>query len=82
MQLVNVSRDDADEYSCVVTNAAGRVVADFSLVVQWPPTIVDNSDYNDGHVHLLEGDPMSLICNVNANPTADVSPIFNLCSVR
>ncbi|XP_077287306.1 hemicentin-1-like [Arctopsyche grandis] len=72
MKLVNVSRDDADEYSCVVTNAAGRVLADFSLVVQWPPTIVDDGDDNDGHIHVLEGDPMNLICNVNANPTADI----------
>ncbi|XP_051950032.1 hemicentin-1 [Xyrauchen texanus] len=69
LEILNVQVSDTANYQCVAENKAGAVERLYSLSVQVPPRIMGQREED---VSVLEGHMISLLCDVQAYPPADI----------
>ncbi|XP_027579260.2 hemicentin-1 [Pipra filicauda] len=71
LRLTHTGAADAGRYTCVVTNAAGRLAKDFHLAVLVPPGIVGENKLED--VRVKEKHTVTLTCEVTGSPVPQIS---------
>uniref|UniRef100_A0A8C6YIL3 Hemicentin 1 n=1 Tax=Nothoprocta perdicaria TaxID=30464 RepID=A0A8C6YIL3_NOTPE len=71
LRLTHTSVEDAGQYTCVVTNAAGEARKDFDLSVLVPPGIVGENKLED--VKVKEKHSVTLTCEVIGNPVPQIT---------
>ncbi|NWX99119.1 HMCN1 protein, partial [Nothoprocta ornata] len=71
LRLTHTSVEDAGQYTCVVTNAAGEARKDFDLSVLIPPGIVGENKLED--VKVKEKHSVTLTCEVIGNPVPQIT---------
>ncbi|CAH0591436.1 unnamed protein product [Chrysodeixis includens] len=74
LKLINVQPRNAGSYKCVVSNAHGTIVKEFSLNVLVPPFI---SEFDMLDVQLKEGVNATLECNARGVPKPNITWTFN-----
>ncbi|XP_069039515.1 hemicentin-1 isoform X2 [Lepisosteus oculatus] len=70
LQIDMVQSSDMAGYLCVAENKVGSAEKLFSLTVQVPPRIVGA---NPEHISVIEGHMVSLLCDVQAYPSPEIS---------
>ncbi|XP_077571540.1 hemicentin-1 [Stigmatopora nigra] len=70
LQLLSVQVSDMAGYLCIAENKVGSVEKLFSLTVQVPPRILGPKEEQ---VTVTEGHMVSLLCDVQAYPTPDIT---------
>ncbi|XP_074858282.1 hemicentin-1 isoform X3 [Carettochelys insculpta] len=70
LRLTHTRVEDAGQYTCVVTNAAGEVRKHFGLSVLVPPGIVGENKLED--VKVKEKHSVTLSCEVIGNPVPQI----------
>ncbi|XP_029819877.1 hemicentin-1, partial [Manacus vitellinus] len=71
LRLTHTGAGDAGRYTCLVTNAAGRLAKDFHLAVLVPPGIVGENKLED--VRVKEKHTVTLTCEVTGSPVPQIS---------
>ncbi|KAI5635231.1 immunoglobulin domain-containing protein [Phthorimaea operculella] len=73
LQILNITRQNASTYACVVTNVIGSSYSNIIVNVEWPPRFIDTK--SDAEV--IRGDDWYFDCGADAKPQAKTKWLFN-----
>lgn len=64
-------------YEVQVSNKLGKIMRNFSIVVEFPPKISENLEQENRTIVTLEKNPVKITCQVNGNPKPEVHWVHN-----
>ncbi|XP_069163060.1 hemicentin-1 isoform X2 [Procambarus clarkii] len=69
LTLLQVTEDDAANFSCLAVNEAGAVILNFTLEVHAPPRLMEEVDEA---LHVTSGEDAEFFCPVHATPNPSI----------